>query len=278
MHLFSTGIQENRSPDRKIRDYRAYTLLAILLLVAITGYFISVLPGRGVDALKKETDPAPAPAGFTGLAKSEARLRVDPAESAPLEQEMEIGSPAAEKAQETLKEARVLIRKRQWDGAIGLLNRSHDRLQEYPESYVVLGQALEGKGDFALARDFYNTAINRNRMLADAYWGYATASEGLGDVESALGGMRSFLHTEPNKDKNRLKIAQARSAIWEWESKLGRGAWGATKGIPPGFTANELKRDGKGVGIKMPIPGTEGPDGSFSSEVKSQDKFKLFKP
>lgn len=259
------------------RDYRAPIAFAVAVLLAGGGFVVATLPGRNVDA-PVAAGPRPHPgAGFDGLASSSAHLRVDPSESTAVEQEMPVRDLAAQRAREVLRGARQLIRKKEYAGAVELLNGSRDTLKEFAETYVVLGQALEGQRDYAAARDFYNAAINHNPMLADAYWGYATASESLGDLPSALGAMRSYLHVEPTKDSYRLKVAQARSAIWEWESKLGRGAWGPTKGVPPGFTADELRRDGKGVGIKMPVPGTETSDGVSQAEVKVQDKFKLYK-
>jgi hypothetical protein len=48
------------------------------------------------------------------------------------------------------------------------------------------------------------------------------------DYESALGGMRSYLHLTPADDPHRVK---ARAALWEWEEKLGRRA-GAAPGVP----------------------------------------------
>jgi len=265
------------SPGVKRRDYRAPTAIVALALLALAGYFFSTLSGRSADPKLIEQPRAHSGEGFDGLPNSSASMRGDPSESIAVEQEMAVPDQAASSAQQTLKEARKLIRTKQYAEAIRYLNQSSEQLKAYPEAYVVLGQALEGQRDFTTARDFYNTAINRDPLMAEAYWGYATTSEGLGDLESALGGMRSFLHTQAGKDPYRLKVAQARSAIWEWESKLGRGAWGPTKGVPPGFTAEDLKRDGKGVGIKMPVPGTEDAAGNAQSEVKSQDKFKLFK-
>jgi hypothetical protein len=45
------------------------------------------------------------------------------------------------------------------------------------------------------------------------------ADEQRKDYESALGGMRSFLHLARADDPHRVR---ARSALWEWEEKLGR--------------------------------------------------------
>jgi hypothetical protein len=122
-------------------------------------------------------------------------------------------------------------------------------------------------------------AIELNPAQANAYYGIAMVQDAEGNIEGALGGMRSFLHLVKDPDPFRIHVARARSAIWEWEAKLGRGPWGATGGIPPGFTEEELRRDGRGAGVKMPIPGTEGPDGEPQYEIKSADRFpEIFKP
>jgi tetratricopeptide (TPR) repeat protein len=275
IHHPETGVP---GVGKERRDYRIPTLAGLFLLVAALGYGISQIPVQGVQ------DSAPpaggdtsrsghAPVGFSGLA--EARQDV----SAATEVELLPDSKDADgpEARKILKEAGDRIKAKKYNEAIGILNQSQALMKKYPETYVVLGRALEGRGEPAPARDFYLAAINRDPYLSDAYWGFATTSEALGELESALGAMRSFLHTEPVHDQSRLRIAQARSAIWEWESQLGRGPWGPTKGIPPGFTAEEVKRDGRGVGTKMPIPGTEGSDGKSKAELKHGKKFELFK-
>lgn len=261
----------------KRRDYRVPMLLALTVTVVVLGFGFSAMPGRGVQTGTAVKLPvAAASAGFSSLAGARPEGRYDVSESLPIDPRIDSKDPHAAQARQVMKEAGHQIKQRQYDNAIGTLNGAREVMQKYPESYVLLGRALEGKKEYAAARDFYNTAINRNPYMADAYWGYATSSEGLGDFTSALGAMRSYLHTEPNVDPQRLRIAQARSAIWEWESKLARGPWGPTKGVPPGFTADEIKRDGKGVGTKMSIPGTEGPDGLMQSEIKSAKKIKIF--
>lgn len=262
----------------KRRDYRLPTLLALSAAVIGLGYAFSVMPGRGVQAdTAPKTSAAPhAPMGFSSLAEAPRNGRGDVSEALPIDPLFDPKDPDAQTASRIMKEADGQIRQKQYDRAIATLNRERALMQKYPESYVLLGRALEGKKEFAAARDFYNTAISRDPYFADAYWGYATSSEGLHDLESALGAMRSYLHTEPDRDPKRLRIAQARSAIWEWETALGRGPWGPTKGVPPGFTPDEIKRDGKGVGVKMPVPGTEGPDGLPQSEIKSGKKLKIF--
>jgi hypothetical protein len=272
-------------PDKpRRRDYRLPALLALGAAVVALGVVVTLLPGRGVTSAPKEQKEPVARAGFSELKDSvlsglteeivDAGPAVDPQRD-----------PEGYRKWERDKEAKGILRKaaaaleaKRYDEAIGIMNSSVEVLKGRPESYVLIGKALIGKKDYAAARDFMNAAIDRDPAFADAYFGYAVASEELGELDSALGAMRAYLHTEKNPDPYRLKMAQARAAIWEWEAKLGRGEWGPTKGIPPGFTADELKRDGKGVGTKMPIPGSEGPDGLMKYEIKSGERRPIFKP
>lgn len=254
------------------RDYRLPTLLLMAVAVAALGYGFSVMPGRGVQVKEKPRAP-----DLSALSESSAETRKQMSESARIELSADAQDPDAPQARKVLAQADEQLRQRKYNDAIATLHNERTLMQKYAESYLLLGRALEGRKEHSAARDFYKAAIDRNPVLSEAYWGFATTSEELNDLESALGAMRSYLHTEPDRDPNRLKIAQARSAIWEWESKLGRGPWGPTKGVPPGFTVAELKRDGKGVGIKMPIPGTEDANGKMQYEIKSADKIQIFK-
>jgi tetratricopeptide (TPR) repeat protein len=260
-------------------DSRWRVVLALSGLVALAGWGLSLLPARGVQGRDASPITAPLPGKVPGLAElqeSSAETRKGMSEALPLDIRVDPKEPNAQKIRATLKSADAQLKSQRYDAAIATLNAEQPLLKNQPEAYWLIARALEGKRDLQTARDFYNAALDRDPSFASAYWGYATTSEALGDLPSALGAMRSYLHTEPDADPNRLRIAQARSAIWEWEAKLGRGPWGPTKGIPPGFTESELKRDGRGVGIKMPVPGTEQPDGTLRSEVKSQSKFKIF--
>lgn len=269
-------------PRAAKRDYRVAALLLLFAGTVALGYLVNLMPGRGVVATSAAGSNAAKP-GLSALPATPSEIRRAAAEQDPEPEEppisdKEASDPKIVETKRILKEAREKIRAKRYDEAIAFLHAAREQVQHDARSYMTMARALEGKRDYDTARDFYAAAVDKDPYLADAYFGFATASESLGDLEAAIGGMRNFLHVQPNPDPERLKIVQARSAIWEWESKLGRGAWGPTKGIPPGFTAEELKRDGRGVGIKMPIPGTEQPDGSSKYEIKHQDKFKLFKP
>lgn len=269
------------------RDYRVVAVIAAILGTAVLGYFVNLLPGRGVAAVAVVANASLAPVGradLSALPNAQADAQQPSSMSAESllapspKSTQSATSPKVSEAGKIMQAASSHILAKRYEAAITSLNDGRALLQNDPQSYLLMARALEGRTDFNTARDFYAAAIDKAPYLADAYYGYATASEAIGDLEAAIGGMRNFLHVQPNADPQKLKIVQARSALWEWESKLGRGPWGPTKGIPPGFTAAELKRDGRGVGIKIPFPETKQADGSMKYEVKAQDKFKIFKP
>lgn len=248
------------------RDTRLPVTAVAIGAVALAGYLISLLPGRGVSA--DATTPFAAlisqvPGQLTDKPRAEAASDAQ----APV---------LPDGASSALERAATALEAEQFDRAIATLNAARPELENVARAYEMLGRALEGKKDFETARDFYTAAIDRDPLMADAYWGVATTSEALGDLEAAMGAMRSYLHVEPDKHPDRLRIAQARSALWEWEAQLGKGPWGPTKGIPPGYTAEDLKRDGRGVATRVAIPGTEQPDGTARAEIKHADKQVIF--
>ena len=264
------------------RDYRVGAFVLVFLGTAVLGYVVSLWPERGVQAVVEATLPAAKPAGFSDLPQTSTDATPAPQkESLFVPTERPQMTPAHGQRTETekiLQASKKLLNAKKYDAAITTLNQERDRIKDDPRSYVSMAQALEGKRDYDTARDFYYAAIDKDPYLAEAYYGFATTSEALGDLEAALGGMRNFLHVQPNADPQKLRIAQAKSAIWEWEARLGRGPYDKTKGIPPGFSEAELKRDGRGVGIKIPLPETRTADGWTKYEIKAQDKFQIFKP
>lgn len=268
--------------NRARRDIRPVAIGLLLSGVLLVGILVELVPSRGFEGVTQPADTSQT-SGFETLLDTDPKVLTAESESTditPPKDEIADATAPTTASQDKSKEIKALLtqaiaetKAKRYDDAIRTLNRIQPLDPDLPEAFLRIGEALLGKGDFFTARDFFAGAIDRDPMMASAYFGFASASEGLGDLESALGGMRTYLHVETNKDPYRLKVAQARSAIWEWESKLGRGPWGPTKGVPPGFTADEIKRDGKGTGVKMQKPETLRPDGTMDYEIKSGDRF-----
>ena len=103
--------------------------------------------------------------------------------------------------------------------AIGLW---HPLLIEYPqipEIKVNMGFSLFELGRYPVARDFFLEALEQNPYQANAYYGLAICEEKLGDLELALGSMRSYIHLASAQEDPQF-IRRARSALWEWEAAL----------------------------------------------------------
>lgn len=111
----------------------------------------------------------------------------------------------------------VLLNARQYEESATEFHRVLELAPQMPEAHVNMGFSLIGQQRYAIAKDFFDTAIELNRNQINAYYGLAEALEGLNDLPGALGAMRSFQHL--NKTDNAF-AAKANAAIWEWEAAV----------------------------------------------------------
>lgn len=118
------------------------------------------------------------------------------------------------------EQAAYMLHARQYDNAITALHRVIELDPRMPEAYVNMGYALLGLKRNKAARDFFKTAIDLNPYQGNAYWGLAETLENDGDLPAALGAMRIYIHLAKPGDPY---VRRARSALWEWESRLKRG-------------------------------------------------------
>ena len=105
-----------------------------------------------------------------------------------------------------------------------------------PEVYVNLGFAYLELNRPAASRAAFETAGAIAPGQVNAYFGLAEALDALGDVEGAMGAMRTYLHLAPGDDPFRRR---AMSALWEWESRRDAGRAAASGAAEPGPTAAE---------------------------------------
>jgi tetratricopeptide (TPR) repeat protein len=120
----------------------------------------------------------------------------------------------------------VMLHARQFDNAVTAFHRVLELAPRLPEAHVNMGYALIGLERLDAARGFFEAAVTVNPRQANAYYGLALVDEARGDLEAALGDMRTYLHFAPPGDD--AYRAKARAAIWEWEDKLGRHAGGGS--------------------------------------------------
>ena len=112
----------------------------------------------------------------------------------------------------------LLLHAKQWGPAATALQRVLELAPRLPEAHVNMGFAMLGLERPAAARDFFEAAMALNATQANAYYGLALAHEASGDLEVALGAMRTYLHLARAEDTSHLR--RARAALWEWESRL----------------------------------------------------------
>lgn len=106
---------------------------------------------------------------------------------------------------------------KQYEQALSDFHRVLKLSPGMPEAHVNSGFAMIGLKRYALARDFFESALELRKNQINAYYGLAEALEGLDDMPGAIGAMRTYLHLAPSDSTYRRR---AESAIWEWEGKV----------------------------------------------------------
>ncbi|RZI42014.1 hypothetical protein EGT07_15555 [Herbaspirillum sp. HC18] len=137
-----------------------------------------------------------------------------------------------------------LLSAKQYEEASSALHRVLELAPQMPEAHVNMGFAMIGLGKHEMARDFFEAAISLRSTQMNAYYGLAIALEGIGDLEGALGAMRTFAH---RMDAGDPFLAKANAAIAQWESRLGKERFAS----PPPTAA--IPENGK-PDVRYPIP------------------------
>lgn len=111
----------------------------------------------------------------------------------------------------------ALLNARQYQQAANEFHRVLQLAPRLADAHVNMGYAMIGLQRHALARDFFSSAIALNVNQRNAYFGLAVALEGGGDLEAALGAMRSYVHLADAGDPYRTK---AEAAIRQWRAAV----------------------------------------------------------
>ncbi|WP_420476985.1 tetratricopeptide repeat protein [Noviherbaspirillum sp. ST9] len=209
--------QASARPAR--RDVRAAAMLLTTLLTVATGLLIAWWPNEIGTVTAPAADAVKNPVAHVKQKRQE------------------------EVAREFAEGVRLLAAK-DYQAAASALHRVLELAPRMPEAHVNMGYAMIGLKNFAFARDFFEAAISLRTEQMNAYYGLAVALEGIGDMEGALGAMRTYVH---RMDPNDPFARKANAAIWEWEAALAKKRSSDT---PP--TA-AIPENGKGA-IRYPIP------------------------
>lgn len=111
----------------------------------------------------------------------------------------------------------AMLNAKEYEHALTAFHRVLQLAPSLPEAHVNTGFTLIGLKRYAIARDFFESAIELRKDQVNAYYGLAEALEGLNDIPGALGAMRTYVHLAPADDPYRKR---AEAAVWEWEAKM----------------------------------------------------------
>ena len=111
----------------------------------------------------------------------------------------------------------VMLQARDYSGAVTGFRRVLQLAPEMPEAHGDMGFALLGLGRVKEALDSFDGATVLRPDQANAYYGLALAYEASGDLATATGAMRSYLHLARNENEAHLR--RARAALWEWDAR-----------------------------------------------------------
>jgi predicted Zn-dependent protease len=126
-----------------------------------------------------------------------------------------VTAPQTDEARRRFDQAVVMLHSKQYDHAVTALHRVLVLAPQMPEAHVNMGFAMLGLKRIKEARDFFDGATALRPEQANAYYGLALAHEAAGDLASATGAMRTYLHLA--RDERSEHLARARAALWEWE-------------------------------------------------------------
>ena len=214
------------------QDFEALTVILSVAAVVAMAALVATLPGW-------QSLPPTSTMGLQGHAQSysvPAHSRNKPIQPPPLTAEQGVRRAFREALQEPQSDTEMrvderftqavsLLHAKRYDYAIVALDAVLELAPKMPEAYVNMGYAFIGLEEYGPARGAFEKAIDLKVDQINAYYGLAIAFEGTGELEAALGSMRTYIHlSEPNDPY----LPKARAALWEWEAQLGR-----VKGVEP---------------------------------------------
>ncbi|MEJ2179779.1 MAG: tetratricopeptide repeat protein [Gammaproteobacteria bacterium] len=215
----SNAASNAKTSKAKISYENLISITAVISIFVIGSSFLTLAkqyPSQFVDF--RSLDSKPKVKGYTrpGSPQAQAQQQSGTKQINLLEG---LSQQDAQLLQQRFDQAASLLHAGQFQYAITALDQVIKIQPRMPEAYVNMGYAYLGLEQYQTAATAFSRAIDLRPNQVNAYYGLAEAFEGMQDYESALGAMRSYIHLSPPNDPF---IPKARSAIWEWETKLGR--------------------------------------------------------
>lgn len=116
---------------------------------------------------------------------------------------------------ERFQNAVALLHTRHYESAVRLFREIVAQAPRMPEAEVNLAYALMGMERYDEAQLHFEKALALNEQQLNAYYGLALSRKRQGDLDTALGAMRVYVHLAKEDDPY---FRKAWSAIWEWET------------------------------------------------------------
>jgi len=189
------------------RDARPQILIGVSIAALLLGTLVYLLPERA----REFAEPADVP--------------VTAAEST-------VQAAYAGEVHERFQQAAAMLHVGQYLYALEALERVLELSPRLPEAHVNAGFALLGLQRAERAVEHFMRAIDLRPDQVNAYYGLAVALEERGDIDGALGAMRTFVHLSRYDDPH---MVRAKAAIWEWTQQ--RQAASVTVSAPGGGRA-----------------------------------------
>lgn len=224
-------------------DFEALTVLLSVAVIIAIGSLVSTLSGlqTGSSALSPVKGYT-MPAHLRNVSNAPMSKTVSPAQGAQQAFREAFTAPQSEleaRVMERFQQGVSLLHAKRYDYAITAMDAVLGMTPNMPEAYVNMGYAFLGLEEFGPARGAFEKALELKLDQVNAYYGLAIAFEGQGQLEAALGAMRTYIHLSDPEDPF---LPKARAGLWEWQAQLGRvegvevapeGVMGATIKAPP---------------------------------------------
>lgn len=126
-----------------------------------------------------------------------------------------VDEPTSVPLDDLFQKAVALLHTRHYEPAMLSFSEIIERAPWMPEAEVNMAYALMGMERYAEAQDHFERALELNGNQLNAYYGLAISREKQGDLDSALGAMRVYVHLAEENDPY---LRKAWAAIWEWET------------------------------------------------------------
>ncbi len=198
---------------RKTKDRFLAAALVVVLGTIIGGVTLRYAPSVGKKAywwrneFASETRPVkPSVPAATATPTTHAEKA-----------EKKVLSPEERSFKEHFQAAVSLLQHGRYKDAVAVLQLARKMRPHVPAVFVNLGFAYLSMGQAERAVSLFQKALEIRKEQLNAYYGLAASLADTGDLEGALGAMRTYVHLTAKDDPFLMK---AKSATWEWEAKL----------------------------------------------------------